>query len=183
MDTGILVACRHPVVEAIFALGVLKHFVDVFGQDRSILKQVFSEDRVTSLFACQLSEFTEVRARARTVCVIRDKIRSMSLYNSLEGAQVDLADYEQISSPATQLLLHSSLVSLNNPRKTQAEAGKSALCIVFQKLLASTSVEEKAIAFVQDLCDRMESHIAMSEQNLPKGIETMPLHGIIAATR
>lgn len=91
--------------------------------------------------------------------------------------------YERLSSPSTQVLLQSSLASLNHPRRTQAEAGRSALCIVFQKLLVTGSTEQDAIGFVTDLVDRMESHIAMSEQDLPKSIETMPLHGIIAAVR
>ena len=74
IDRGLVIACRHPVVQAILALNVLRLYLDVFGDDLKIQRSVYTADRVQLLLACQASEFTEVRARARSlsVCPMED---------------------------------------------------------------------------------------------------------------
>lgn len=62
---GMAGAKRYPVVKALLALSVLKLYVDIFGEDQSTQKQVFTRDMVESLLACQRSEYAEVRNRAR----------------------------------------------------------------------------------------------------------------------
>lgn len=79
--------------------------------------------------------------------------------------------------------MDSCFESIDHPRKTQAEAGKSALCIVFQKLLLNDGSTSEAVAFVEDLIRRLEERLKASEQDLVKGMSEMPLHGSIAAIR
>jgi hypothetical protein len=69
VDPGLEVSCRHPVVQAILALSILKIYLDMFGQEDHVQRSVFTNARVSSLLACQASEFTEVRSRARQMCV------------------------------------------------------------------------------------------------------------------
>ena len=69
IDSGLTVACRQPAVRAILALRILGMYLDVFGGDTSIQRQVFTHTRVQALFACQAAEFTEIRTRARKMQV------------------------------------------------------------------------------------------------------------------
>lgn len=65
VDQGLAVACRQPVTRAIVALQFMGHYVDIFGKRDTAQSQIYTMDRVDSLLACQRSEFTEVRTRAR----------------------------------------------------------------------------------------------------------------------
>jgi hypothetical protein len=95
-------------------------------------------------------------------------------------ATIPLPGYEMLQAPAVQTLLASSISSLAHPRKTQAEAGRSALCLVFTKLVQG---REDEVRFVSDLVDQLDDHILASEKDLVPGIEGKPLHGLLAAVR
>lgn len=105
-------------------------------------------------------------------------VRSADL--SLERATVSLSFLSTASSASAEALRRSAMESLNHPRKTQAEAGKSVLCILFQRLAVSATQGEDR-RFVEDLIDRLETHVAASEKSLTKGLDEFPLHGILAA--
>lgn len=65
--TPAILACREtPAVRAIFALNLLKRYLDVFG-GQAEGAYVYTPRRVQALVACQASEFTEMRASAREV--------------------------------------------------------------------------------------------------------------------
>jgi len=64
---GLATARRRPVVRAILALTILGIYLNIFGTDEVVHKAVFTSDRVEALFACQASEFTEVRSKARAM--------------------------------------------------------------------------------------------------------------------
>lgn len=62
-----ILACREtPAVRAIFALNLLKRYLDVFGAQAEG-SYVYTPTRVHALVACQASEFSEMRASARDV--------------------------------------------------------------------------------------------------------------------
>ncbi|ORY34822.1 putative death-receptor fusion protein-domain-containing protein [Naematelia encephala] len=166
IDPGLVRARRYPVVRSVLALSILERYLEIFGETDEIHRTVFTKDRVEMLFACQASEFTEVRWRSRAI---------------LESARVPLPGYEAMSSSATQALVVAALSSLNHPRKTQAEAGKAALCILFKKLVSYD--QHLAIDFVDKLVDRVEEHLVVAENDLVKGMEECPLHGPLAAVR
>jgi hypothetical protein len=65
VDSGLLNYRRPPVVKAILALNLLGVYLNVFAD--TVQEMVFTHDRVTALFACQASEFTEVRFKARNM--------------------------------------------------------------------------------------------------------------------
>ncbi len=67
IDPGLDTARRYPVVEAILALSLLGLYLDIFGGQAGIQENVFTSLRVSALFACQASEFSEVRSRARAM--------------------------------------------------------------------------------------------------------------------
>ncbi|WVQ96114.1 hypothetical protein IAU59_003216 [Kwoniella sp. CBS 9459] len=168
LDEGLRQARRSPVFRALLALNLLDRYLEVFGGDVEAQAMVFTEERVDMLFACQMSEFTEVRIRARKI---------------LESAIISLPGYETMSTPKAKTLLSSALSSLNLPRRTQAEAGKLALCILFGKLARNQSEggQAQALEFVVDLVDRLERGVEVVEKDLVKGIEEYPLHGSLAA--
>jgi hypothetical protein len=60
-------ALRRPVAKVLVALIVFRLFVDVFGKEDGVQELVFSKETVDLLLACQSSEFTEVRSKARGV--------------------------------------------------------------------------------------------------------------------
>lgn len=95
-------------------------------------------------------------------------------------ATVPLPGYETLETPAAQALLSSATASLGHPRKTQAEAGRSALCILFTKLVLGQGEET---AFIGDLIERLEDNLAACERDLSTEIEEKPLHGLLAAIR
>ncbi|OCF46051.1 hypothetical protein I317_00139 [Kwoniella heveanensis CBS 569] len=168
LDRGLRQARRSPVFRALLALNLLDRYLEVFRDEVETQEKVFTEERVDMLFACQMSEFTEVRTRARKI---------------LESATIPLPGYETMSTPKAQTLLSSALSSLNLPRRTQAEAGKSALCILFGKLSRDPQEQQRdeALEFVIDLVNRLEKGVAVVEMDLVKGIEEYPLHGSLAA--
>ncbi|WVF68582.1 hypothetical protein IAT40_003351 [Kwoniella sp. CBS 6097] len=166
LDQGLLQARRSPVFRALLALNLLDRYLEVFGGETETQEKVFTGDRVDMLFACQMCEFTEVRLRARKI---------------LESATIPLPGYESMSTPKSKTLLSSALSSLNLPRRTQAEAGKSALCILFGKLARNQEEQGSALDFVVDLVDRLEKGVEVVEKDLVKGIEEYPLHGSLAA--
>lgn len=85
-----------------------------------------------------------------------------------------------MDSASTRQLLASARASINHPRKTQAEAGRAALCIVFTKLVQPAG-PAAAVAFIDDLVSLLERHVAASEESLAKGIVEYPLHGPLSA--
>lgn len=99
---------------------------------------------------------------------------------SLDMATTPLPGYESLQSSAAHVLSTSAIASLAHPRKTQAEAGRSALCVVFTKLVQG---REDEMRFVSDLVDQLDEHISASERDLMSGIEEKPLHGLLAAIR
>lgn len=65
--TPAILACREtPAVRAIFALNLLKRYLDVFGAQPEGAR-IYTPNRVQALVACQASEFTEMRAAAKDV--------------------------------------------------------------------------------------------------------------------
>lgn len=67
--TPALLACRVvPATRAIFALNLLKRYLDVFG-GQAEGQRVYTPTQVQALVACQASEFTEMRGSARDVYV------------------------------------------------------------------------------------------------------------------
>ena len=65
IDDGLASARRPPVMKVILALSLLAIYLDIFGSVVQVT--VFTGDRVSALFACQSSEFSEVRSRARAM--------------------------------------------------------------------------------------------------------------------
>lgn len=183
VDAGLEVSCRYPVVRAILALNVLKLYLDVFGQDEVVQHMVFTEHRIVLLLACQASEFAEVRSRARQMWVLSRWSIGYVLTCSIEMSRIQLPLYDSLETERCQQLLQSCLSLLDHPRKTQAEAGKSTLCIIFRKLVMRNGETNDAIRFISSLADRLEKHLVASEQNLVQGIQTLPLHGTLAAIR
>ncbi|TXT12824.1 hypothetical protein VHUM_01225 [Vanrija humicola] len=155
----------HPALRGIFALKTLTRYLDVFSDSQDVLQAVFTPQRVTLLIACQASEFAEIRGQARSI---------------LGRAPLPLAGYETLSTPATQELLASASSSINHPRRTQAEAGRAALTIVFTKVVLPSG-PKVAAAFINDLVNVLEQHVEKSEENFATGIVEYPLHGPLSA--
>ncbi|WWC73595.1 uncharacterized protein I206_107567 [Kwoniella pini CBS 10737] len=166
LDQGLIQARRFPVFKVLLALNLLGRYLEVFQESRDIQIRIFTKDRVEMLFSCQMSEFTEVRNRSRKI---------------LESATIPFEGYESLSTPASQALLDSALTSINLSRKTQAEAGKTTLCILFSKLIVDQTKYSQALAFVGSLITKLESAIEIVEKDLVRGIEEYPLHGSLAA--
>lgn len=95
-------------------------------------------------------------------------------------ARVPLPGYDSVDTPDAHALRASATASLAHPRKTQAEAGRSALCVLFTKLVLGSEHETR---FVGDLVDRLDEHLLACERDLSTGIEQKPLHGLLAAIR
>ncbi|WWC65932.1 uncharacterized protein I303_108554 [Kwoniella dejecticola CBS 10117] len=166
LDNGLTQARRFPVFKILLALNLLGRYIDVFGETEDTQRMVYTRDRVEMLLSCQMSEYTEVRNRSRKI---------------LESATIPLSGYETLSTPPSQALLRSALDSINLPRKTQAEAGKAALCILFTKLVIHPTDHDQAVRFVGNLIDKLEGAIEKVERDLVKGIEAYPLHGSLTA--
>ena len=181
---GLKSARRHPVSTALVALIILKLYLDIFGAVQGTQEQVYTAETVEDLFACQASEFTDVRKRAKAMYVYKPRSHrhtdGRADISSLDTATIALPNYESLQTPAAQTLLSSSISSLAHPRKTQAEAGRSALCLVFTKLVQQHEDENR---FVSDLIDQLDDSISESERDLVRGIERKPLHGLLAAIR
>lgn len=64
---GLASARRHPVAKALVSLIVMKLYLDIFGSEEGMHDEVFTRDTVQELVACQASEFTDVRRRARAM--------------------------------------------------------------------------------------------------------------------
>ena len=60
-------ARRPCIARAILALSVLTVYLDVFGGDFDVHKAVFTSERAEDLLACQASEYSEVRQKARAM--------------------------------------------------------------------------------------------------------------------
>lgn len=58
-------ARRYPVFRVLLALNLLGRYLEVFGDDEGVQGKIYTQDMVENLLACQASEFTEVRSRAR----------------------------------------------------------------------------------------------------------------------
>ncbi|WVQ79286.1 hypothetical protein IAT38_001382 [Cryptococcus sp. DSM 104549] len=166
LDGNLWHARRYPVFRVLLALNLLGRYLEVFGEDAGVQVRVYTQERVESLIACQASEFAEVRSRARKI---------------LDRATVPLPGYESLSTRASQTLLASALSSLDQPRKTQAEAGKAALCILFGRLVKDGS-DAEALDFVQGLVGRLEKGVELAEKDLV-AIEDYPLHGLLSAIK
>jgi hypothetical protein len=69
IDPALQGARRPPVMRALFALNVFGIYIDIFSADDDVKDAVFTEDRINLLIACQASEFTEIRSRARSMWV------------------------------------------------------------------------------------------------------------------
>jgi len=67
LTSGLADARQFPVVKVLLALGVLKLYLGVFGGDEGVQDRVYTQERVEMLLACQASEYTEVRSRARSL--------------------------------------------------------------------------------------------------------------------
>ena len=64
----LLILARRPsIARVILALSVLGIYLDVFGGEVNVHKAVFTSERAEALLACQASEFSEVRQKARTM--------------------------------------------------------------------------------------------------------------------
>ncbi|WVQ66397.1 uncharacterized protein L199_004577 [Kwoniella botswanensis] len=166
LDNGLIQARRFPVFKILLSLNLLGRYLDVFGDNDDIQISVYTKERVEMLLCCQMSEFTEVRNRSRKI---------------LESATIPLPGYETLSTPSSQALMNSAMNSINLPRKTQAEAGKSALCILFSKLVKSDQDQSEALHFVGNLIEKLEKGIAVVEKDLVRGIKEYPIHGSLAA--
>jgi hypothetical protein len=89
-------------------------------------------------------------------------------------------------TPASQALFVSAMSSLNHPRKTQAEAGRASLCILFEKLVKAqetTQDQSLPLSFVEGVMAKLEDHLISVERDLAGEIERKPLHGLLAALR
>ncbi|WRT69593.1 uncharacterized protein IL334_006582 [Kwoniella shivajii] len=168
IDPGLRQARRFPVFKILLSLNLLGRYLEVFGATGDTQEKVYTKDRVEMLFNCQMSEYTEVRTRARKI---------------LESSTIPLPGYETLSTLSSQALLNSALSSINLPRKTQAEAGKSVLCILFIKLVKDDRDQSLALDFVGFLIQSLARGIEEVEQDLVKGMEEYPLHGSLAAIR
>lgn len=58
-------ARRYPVFRVLLVLNLLGRYLEVFGDDEGVQGKIYTQDMVENLLACQASEFTEVRSRAR----------------------------------------------------------------------------------------------------------------------
>lgn len=70
---------------------------------------------------------------------------------------------------------------MDHPRKTQAEAGKAALCILFGKVVHYGTVTE-SLEFVQNIIAKLEKGVGVIERDLVQ-IEHHPLHGLLGAIK
>ncbi|EAL20900.1 hypothetical protein CNBE2610 [Cryptococcus deneoformans B-3501A] len=159
-------ARRYPVFRVLLALNLLGRYLEVFGDDEGVQGKIYTQDMVENLLACQASEFTEVRSRARKI---------------LDDAKVSLTGYESLHTPSAQALLVSAFASLDHPRKTQAEAGKAALCILFGKVVHYGTVRE-SLEFAQNIITKLEKGVEVIERDLVQ-IENHPLHGLLGAIK
>ncbi|ODO00815.1 hypothetical protein L198_03142 [Cryptococcus wingfieldii CBS 7118] len=166
IDENLWHARRYPVFRVLLALNLLSRYLDVFGSDEGKQERVFTQSRVEQLLACQASEFTEVRSRSRKI---------------LDNAKIPLPAYDTPATPSSRALLHTALESICHPRKTQAETGKAALCILFGVVLKH-STEKEALGFVQELIDKLEATVEIVQRDLTM-IETHPLHGLLGGIR
>jgi hypothetical protein len=66
---GLFSARRHPVATVLVALIVMKLYLDIFGSEEGMHEKIYTRDTVDTLLSCQASEFTDVRRRARAMCV------------------------------------------------------------------------------------------------------------------
>jgi hypothetical protein len=64
----------------------------------------------------------------------------------------------------------------------QAEAGKAALCFLF-RIVSKGAQGGAAVTFVERLVAGLDDHLMAVERNLAVGIESKPLHGLLAALR
>ena len=166
IDAGLSVALRYPVVRAVLALNVLSAYVDEFHDDVQIHTQIFKRSRVDSLLACQSCNFAEIRSKSRTI---------------LAASKIPLPGYESLDTPTAEALLASAKTSISHPRKTQAEAGKAVLCVLFEILAKQPHSDQACRMFISELVDDLEIRIRVAEADLVKGITSSPLHGLISA--
>ncbi|WVQ75014.1 hypothetical protein IAR50_004622 [Cryptococcus sp. DSM 104548] len=166
IDENLWHARRYPVFRVLLALNLLSRYLEVFGSDEGRQETVFTQSRVEQLLACQASEFTEVRSRSRKI---------------LDNAKIPLPAYDTPTTPFSRALLQTALESICHPRKTQAEAGKAALCILFGVVLKH-STEQEALGFVKELVDKLEATVEIVEGDLT-AIENHPVHGLLGGIR
>ena len=86
---------------------------------------------------------------------------------------------------STQTLLASALHSLDHSRKTQAEAGKSSICIIFKKLVRASNEDDqsRSIDFMSGIINKLDEYLRVLELDLAQGIEKYPIHGLLSAVR
>lgn len=65
IDDNLWHARRYPVFKVLLTLNLLGRYLEVFGDDEGVQDKIYTQGRVENLLACQASEFTEVRSRAR----------------------------------------------------------------------------------------------------------------------
>ena len=99
-------------------------------------------------------------------------------------ARVSLPGYETPDTPASEALRTSALTAICHPRKTLAETGKAVVGILFDMLTrgAQADSHSRALGFVSDLVDLLESKVEITEKDLARGIVESPLHGVLSAT-
>lgn len=67
---GLAMALRNPVGRVLVSLIVFKLYVDIFGQEDGVQEMIFTRQTVDLLLACQSSEYTDVRLKARAMSVL-----------------------------------------------------------------------------------------------------------------
>ncbi|KAK4688723.1 thyroid adenoma-associated protein, partial [Tremellales sp. Uapishka_1] len=170
IDTNLPTIRKGPTARPILALMLFSVYIDVFGSQPKDVPVVFTTSRIDLLLDCQSSDFSEIRSRARDL---------------IESGPVPLPGYDSLTTKKTQTLLETAFTSLNLPRNTQAETGKATLCIVFNKIVRPLDNvdQEASLAYIGTVIAKLEEHLQASERDLVRGIESFPLHGLLAATR
>ena len=64
---GLAMALRNPVGRVLVSLIVFKLYIDIFGKEEGVQEMVFTKETVDLLLACQSSEYTDVRIKARAM--------------------------------------------------------------------------------------------------------------------
>ncbi|ORX37814.1 putative death-receptor fusion protein-domain-containing protein [Kockovaella imperatae] len=165
IDPGLESALRFPIVRTIIALNILGALTVELGSDNKLHEQIFTRRRVDSLLACQKSNFAEVRSKARSL---------------LACAQIPLPGYESPDHLGMKTTLESAILNISHPRKTQVEAGKAVMCILFEMMTKRASLEY-CVDFVRSLIKLLEKRVEAAEEDVATGIIEKPLHGIISA--
>lgn len=104
-------------------------------------------------------------------------------------ATIPLPGYDDFREESAKELLICAKASLAHPRKVQAEAGLSALCLLYTKVAKRLEAPghiarcRDEVKILSELQDQLSDHIFASEKDLAGSIEEKPLHGLLAAFR